>query len=313
LRLQTRKELLYLDILALVLAVVILTGGPQPLRIILGLPFVLFLPGYVLIAALFPGQKDLDGIERVALSFGLSIAVVPLIGLALNYTPWGIRLYPILIALLVWIFSLSALGLYRRRRLPAAERLTIALEIQRPAWQSLTPLDRVLSVALVAAILFAMASIVYVIVTPRVGERFTEFYILGTSGKAEGYPRQLAPGESGQVILGVVNHEYARVEYRVEVRQGEDILTSLGPLTLGHEEKWEQPLTFAPRREGNDLKVEFLLYKAGETPQPGVPYPRQPQQLPPPGQPYRSLHLWLDVTPAPAPAPAPAATTTPGP
>jgi len=30
-----------------------------------------------------------DGIERVALSFGLSIAIVPLIGLVLNFTPWG--------------------------------------------------------------------------------------------------------------------------------------------------------------------------------------------------------------------------------
>jgi len=38
-------------------------------------------------AALFPGKDDLDGIERIALSFGLSIAVVPLMGLALNYTP----------------------------------------------------------------------------------------------------------------------------------------------------------------------------------------------------------------------------------
>jgi len=57
-----------------------------PVRIILGLHLVLFLPGYALIAALFPRKGDLDGIERIALSFGLSIAVVPLLGLALNYT-----------------------------------------------------------------------------------------------------------------------------------------------------------------------------------------------------------------------------------
>jgi len=54
------------------------------LRIALGLVFVLFSPGYTLIAALFPRKSDIGGIERVALSFGLSIAVVPLIGLALR-------------------------------------------------------------------------------------------------------------------------------------------------------------------------------------------------------------------------------------
>ena len=69
------------------------------LRIALGLAFGLFFPGYTLIAALFPKKDSLNGIERLALSFGLSIVVVPLIGLILNYTPWGISLYPILVSL----------------------------------------------------------------------------------------------------------------------------------------------------------------------------------------------------------------------
>jgi uncharacterized membrane protein len=41
---------------------------------------VLFLPEYSLIAALFPGESDLEGLERIELSFRLSIAVVPLMG-----------------------------------------------------------------------------------------------------------------------------------------------------------------------------------------------------------------------------------------
>ena len=93
----------------------------SPLRIILGLPLVLFLPGYSLIAVLFPRRDDLDAIERIALSFGLSIAVVPLLGLALNYTPFGIRLSPILIVLSIFTVSL-ALGAYvRRSKIPKEE------------------------------------------------------------------------------------------------------------------------------------------------------------------------------------------------
>ena len=96
-----------------------------PVRIILGLLLVLFLPGYSLIAALFPGRDDLDGIERIALSFGLSIAVVPLLGLALNYTPFGIRLVPVLAGLSVFTILLAAIAGVRRQGLPEGERFVV--------------------------------------------------------------------------------------------------------------------------------------------------------------------------------------------
>ena len=81
-----------------------------PVRIILGLSLVLFLPGYALIATLFPRKDDLDAIERIALSFGLSIAITPLLGLALNYTLFGIRLTPVLIVLMVFTIALAIGG-----------------------------------------------------------------------------------------------------------------------------------------------------------------------------------------------------------
>lgn len=93
-----------------------------PLRIVLGLLFILLLPGYALIAALFPKKGDLDGIERVALSLGFSIVVATLIGLLLNYTPRGIRLNSVLISLSFFIISLSVAAAFRRINLPVDER-----------------------------------------------------------------------------------------------------------------------------------------------------------------------------------------------
>jgi len=90
----------------------------SPVRIILGLPLVLFLPGYALIAALFIRKDDLDGIERIALSFGLSIAISPLLGLGLNYTQFGIRLTPILIVLTVFTIALAIGARVRRSGIP---------------------------------------------------------------------------------------------------------------------------------------------------------------------------------------------------
>jgi uncharacterized membrane protein len=60
----------------------LLTEGP--VRVAFAIPFIIFIPGYCLIATLYPRNDSLDVIERLALSFGTSIAVVPLIGLALN-------------------------------------------------------------------------------------------------------------------------------------------------------------------------------------------------------------------------------------
>lgn len=286
-------DLAIINLVSVALAAVIGAGGPQPVRVVLGLPFVLFFPGYCLIGALFPKREDLDPIERVALSFGLSIAVVPLIGLGLNYTAWGIRLTPILISLLLFVGSMSALTYYRRRAVPEEERFWPRFSWPKLEWQKMSRLDKVLTVALAAAILLAVGSVVYVVATPKVGERFTEFYILGPGGKAEGYPRELGLGESGKVIVGVVNREYAVVEYRVEVRCGDDVLASLGPFRLAHEEKYETPVAFKLRRQGENQKVEFLLYKVAEERQPGLPEPG-PSSVDP-NAPYRSLHLWVDV------------------
>jgi len=84
-------------------------------RYIFGSIFVLWLPGYSLIKALFPA-KELDNIERAALSIGMSIALVPIIGLLLNYTPWGIRLTPITISLLVVTVTLATIALLREHK-----------------------------------------------------------------------------------------------------------------------------------------------------------------------------------------------------
>ncbi len=54
------------------------------LRIIIGSIFVLFLPGYVWSYVLFK-KDEMDIIERLALSFGLSIALVPLTVFWVNY------------------------------------------------------------------------------------------------------------------------------------------------------------------------------------------------------------------------------------
>lgn len=84
------------------------------LRYVLGTVYVLFVPGYVTIEALYPKGDELSNLERLALSIGLSLAIVPLLGLVLNYTPWGIRLVPIVALLTTYIIVISITALYRK-------------------------------------------------------------------------------------------------------------------------------------------------------------------------------------------------------
>jgi len=296
LRLESKRDWDILSILLvtplLILAIYVLPG--DVLRIVLGLPFILFIPGYVTVLALFPDKEDLESIERIALSFGLSIAIAPLIGFGLNYTPWGIRLEPILVCLSAYNVGVGLVGLYRRQRskdpfLPfdigaTYRSLTASFKAEKGA-------DKALTIILVISIVLAVSALIYVVAVPRPGEAFTEFYILGPDGTASGYPNNLTVGEEGEVIVGIVNHEQRQVNYTVEVWLVNATLTE-GTLDVAHmyyvdsfsvlldsvpvdlegnwTPQWEMPFQFSFDITGQ-YKLWFLLYQDGVPPLPTPP------------------------------------------
>ncbi len=100
-----------------VLSVYITSGAALYFRYIFGSLLILFLPGYSLVEFLFARKQDMeDDLIRVALSIGLSLAIVPLIGLVLNYTPFGIKLCPIVSSLGGLTIILLVLGLAKKHR-----------------------------------------------------------------------------------------------------------------------------------------------------------------------------------------------------
>jgi hypothetical protein len=84
-------------------------------RYLLASVFVLFLPGYSFIKALFP-VKEIDNVERIALSIGMSLAIVAINALILNYTPWGISTNPITLSLLGLTLTLSTTAVVREHQ-----------------------------------------------------------------------------------------------------------------------------------------------------------------------------------------------------
>jgi len=108
-------HILFVFVVSTILLALYVTKPPLIyLRYVFGSLYVLYVPGAVLLEALYPRGEELEPLERLALSIGLSLALVPLVGLILNYTPWGIRLVPIIISLALLTLSLAIIALYRK-------------------------------------------------------------------------------------------------------------------------------------------------------------------------------------------------------
>jgi len=334
-----------------------------PLRVAFGLVFVLFLPGYAFIAALFPeagtavtdedssaaaeqaadatgaashptadddakprpvpgtdaaenaadaeagagaasNRSGIDGIERVALSFGLSIAIVPLIGLVLNFTPWGIRLVPIATAVAGFTLVCVAIAAQRRVALPESEQFAVPYRAwlaagRRELFEPDDRVDAALSVLLVVSVLLALGSVGYAVAVPPQGEQFTEFYLLSETSEgelvADDYPETMTEGETAELIVGIGNNEYETTSYTVVVQlqtvettnNSTTVLerTELNRFdaTVAHNETHRERHTLRPTRPGENLRVQYLLYE-------GTP-PSEPTGE----NAYRELHLWIDV------------------
>lgn len=258
------------------LLIVIAFFPSSPARLILGVPTILFSPGYVLTLALFPRKGQMGGFERIAASFGTSIAIVPLTGLVLYFMGIPLRLEPIIYTFAALIFATSLVAEFRRSQ-HKSDMLRVEFQAEPPGLSG-DFRNKALSVVLVLAILGVSALAGYLVTKPRVGEKFTEFYILGQGGSAMDYPVQLATGKSGTVIIGIINHEYERVSYRIEVLIDKVEADDMEGIALDPEQKWEKEVSFTPKVAGADQKVEFLLFRNDES------------EIP-----YRSLQLWIDV------------------
>lgn len=125
---------------------------------------------------------------------------------------------------------------------------------------------------------------------------FTEFYVLGESGKADDYPTNLTVDETGTVTLGVTNYEQAMLNYTLAIGLGrsyENMSYAGGipenfnltfssnntyretDLTLDSGENWNSTVNFSIQMSGKYYMLNFYLLREGEV--------------------YRNLHLFIAV------------------
>jgi uncharacterized membrane protein len=279
--------LIPLNFAVIILILVIFAFQLDIIRIVLGIPFLIFFPGYALMVAIFPAKGRLSGLERIILSLALSISVVPLIGLILNYT-WEIKLVPVISSTALFVVITSIIAWLRQANLAKQERLGSELLITKLVWRRIIGervWDKVIVFTLVAALLGAFGILGYVIASPRFSETYTEFYILGQGGKAADYSSELWVGKEQILLLGIVNHEGREISYRVVVTLDGKTCAQMVPIILSDKEKWEGGVSFIPELAAENQKLEVLLYRDNDI----TPY-------------LAPLQMWVDIrsaTPSP--------------
>ena len=236
------------------LVVVAVTAGLSGWgRAALVVPFVTFLPGYALLAAIFPsiGTHDahafdenesglenpmptkagLDGVERFAFSVVASVAVVPAVALVASFTPWGVTVEPILFGVAGLTVLWTLVALVRRLRLsperryvPSPGRFASAMLYSSrsgAAWGR-DPGASVFNLLLVVSVAIFATSLAFAAVNPpqEPTSTFTEFYVESNNVTGDSqtmYPARFETGESRTVPVGIANREHEAVDYRLVV------------------------------------------------------------------------------------------------
>lgn len=309
---------------------VVAVDAPAAIRIAVAGPALFVLPGYVLVATLFPHRgpaaasghlsspSGLDRVttrERFALAFGLSLAILPVLGILIAVSPWGFSESTIALTFLAFVGLGGLLAAVVRRRLPPEDRFHVPLDRwaaeARAAFWGGSPVDRVLNLLLIASVLVALLAVGGAFAIPQDGQTFTDFAVLTENDDGDlvagGYPDDLPPGESASLVTAVENHEDEPTEYTVvvtmeRVEGAGDGDASEGASGGGRDatvtervelqrytdavdpgERWTHRHELEPAISGSSVRVHYYLYR-GEA-------PSDPDAT----SAYRHLYFWLSA------------------
>ena len=253
-----------------------------------GLLLSLFLPGYALGAVLWPSTARLRGVPRIALSFGLSLVMTPVLAGIVNSTPWGITLPSLAVSLVTFTFVCIAAAHYRRQRVPSAERPTYTFLGTRDesffarSFVSQNRFNKTLSVVLASLIVVSAAAlIVYGTGTSNSSQNYTQLYILDASGGTINYPLNYTLGSQQAVIVGITNHESKSMQYNLTLIQSNNSSSEQlysKQVVLPDNTTWQNVINIKPTAVG-EFKIEFLLFTDSNS-----------------SAPYREAYLWANVT-----------------
>ena len=222
----TSKQVYLAVMLASCVAVIgSLAAHNAVIRVVLGLPLALLLPGFALTALLLP-QRKLTVAEWLAYTVGLSLACLVLSGLVLNLTLWGLT--PESWIVLLGLIALAASGLaYRRQQRQPQNPIRSGV----PESFSLS-LRQLTFLALTGAVtLTALA----VALAPSPQQAVEGYTVLWADRGAD--------DNAGRIVFGVDSKELSPERYRLEVTIADRLIRQWPAISLAPGETFTASLT----------------------------------------------------------------------
>lgn len=119
-------KIIYLISLLSIVFILVPPFSETPLRIPFALILIFFVPGYAFISAMFPGNREISGIERFTLSVGFSIVIMVFDGFLISLTVWKFRPNSITFSLVLLTFIFGIIAYLARKRLPVEEQFSFS-------------------------------------------------------------------------------------------------------------------------------------------------------------------------------------------
>lgn len=234
-------------------------------RVIFGIPIALFLPGYSLQSALFARKNDLTVVERFAISFGMSIAIFPVVVLVLDRLPWGITEWPILISLTIWILICYGFTRAVRGRLDTTERFTVAANFQgKASFSEIGGFGKSLIVAMGFCVALGALLGARIAIANQSGGDATAFYFVNPEYWSDEAHTTFELNRTTHVGIAIDNFEKQEEIFSVLAVLNGELIGITGPIGLKAGWDWEGTLEITPTQTGQNQEIKILLTREGD-------------------------------------------------
>ena len=248
-RFRSVADVAFLVGVAAVIAAVLLSGAVDGTvaRAIAGVPLLLVIPGYALLAALVPrsgptkrrerprsqlgepndphSHREIRGVEWWVTAIGLSVLVVPALAYLLQVLPLAFDATNLVAVVSAGVAVFALVAVARRLAVSADSRYEADVGswfagFGRP-FSADTTYDVVVSLALVASVILLLGSVAFAASHSQQGASYSEFYLLTENESGDlvstGYPTEMDTGDTAEMVVGVDNNEGEETEYTVVV------------------------------------------------------------------------------------------------